>query len=214
MPKAPAAEPTRDPNQPPGNAERLLSLVRGLIAYGRELVSILQNQPSPATVFDINRNFGARDVAQIIARIIRGLRIASALEDRLVRSARRLDRPRARATAATSQLRPPPPAAGLTPPTTTEPVRLPAPRDIAARLRNRPIGAVIVEICNDLGIVASNPLWREIQRAVIHHNGNFSRLVQDMLRRTALTNVVPPDTPMLPWPGAPIPPFTTGARPP
>ena len=45
--------------------------------------------------------------------------------------------------------------------------RLPTPAEIAAEVRRRPIGAVLADICRDLGIMPSDPLWRELQRAII-----------------------------------------------
>ena len=60
---------------------------------------------------------------------------------------------------------------------------LPTPEQIAAEVRRKPIGAVIADICRDLGITGSHPLWREVQRAIILHGGNLARLVSDILDR-------------------------------
>ena len=40
------------------------------------------------------------------------------------------------------------------------------PEQIATKVRRQPIGADIADICRDLGILLSHPLWREL-RAVI-----------------------------------------------
>jgi hypothetical protein len=61
--------------------------------------------------------------------------------------------------------------------------RLPTPEDIAAQVRRRPIGAVIADICRDLGIMPSNPLWRELPLAIIANGGNLATLVKDILKR-------------------------------
>ena len=45
-------------------------------------------------------------------------------------------------------------------------------------MRRRPIGAVLEDICRDLGILPSHPLWRELQHAIIEHGGNLARLLK------------------------------------
>jgi hypothetical protein len=52
---------------------------------------------------------------------------------------------------------------------------------IAAEVSRRPIGAVIADICRDLGILPSHPLWREVQQLIIEHGGSLVRLVSDLL---------------------------------
>ena len=79
---------------------------------------------------------------------------------------------------------------------------LPTPEEIAADVRRRPIGAVIADICSDLGIVPSHPLWREVTDAVTHHGGSFIRHMRDMFKRLSILNFFPPDTPLIP----PMPP--------
>jgi hypothetical protein len=39
---------------------------------------------------------------------------------------------------------------------------MPTAEQIAAEVRRRPIGAVIADICRDLRILPSHPLWRDI----------------------------------------------------
>jgi hypothetical protein len=62
----------------------------------------------------------------------------------------------------------------------------------AAR-RRRPVGAIIADICRDLGIVPSNPLWRELSRGIIENGGNLATLFKDTCKRlsTWLTNQPP-----------------------
>ena len=203
----------------PTPSGRLAGLLHKLIDFGKNLLDTLRGQPSADTLLDASIRFGTRDIAVIVGRIIRGLRLAAELEERVVRAGPRLDHPPARAVAARIPPDQPPPA----PPAETgdpAPLRLPTAREIAARARNQPIGAVIVEICNDLGILAADRLWRDIVDAVNSHGGSFTRLVRDMFRRTALTNRFPPDTPLLlPMPDSWMastsgPPPILGARPP
>ena len=199
-----AAEPSKPgptPDQPevggaPTPSGRLVGLLHKLIDFGKNLLDTLRGQPAAETVFDVSVRFGTRDISLIVGRIIRGLRLAAELEERVVRAAPRLDRPPARVAARVPPNQPPP-----TLPAEAEaatPVRLPTVREIAARARNKPIGVVITEICNDLGILSRDRLWRDIVAALNSHGGSFTRLVRDMFRRTMLTSFFPPGTPLLP----------------
>ncbi len=171
-----------DPPAQPSRSANLLGLVRKLIDYGRELAATIRQRaftdPRP-----VIRCFGTADVALILARISRGLHRANALEARLLRNADRLDAA-PRETASRPVPRPPPrpaaaPAAlvpGLDPG-----ICLPTPEQIAAKIRRQPIGAVIADICRDLGILPSHPLWRELQIAIIREGGSYANLVKDIL---------------------------------
>ena len=70
--------------------------------------------------------------------------------------------------------------------------RLPTPGDIAADIRRRPAGAVLADICRDLGIVPSNPLWRELSEAIISYGGNLATLLGDIFERHGLLLTRPP----------------------
>ncbi len=175
---------TADPK--PSRASRLIGLVRQLIDYGRQLAATLRNNQHP---------FSASDIALILARITRGLLRAEALEARIIRTAAKLDAepapprapshrrsPPARAAArpteaATSALVPAP---GLDP--GVDPA-IPTPEQIAAEVRRRPIGAVIADICRDLGIMPNHPLWRELSHLIIRYDGNLANLVKDIIDR-------------------------------
>jgi len=50
-------------------------------------------------------------------------------------------------------------------------------------VRRRPIGAVIADICRDLGIIPTHPLWQELSVAIIWHGGSFNRLFKDIFDR-------------------------------
>jgi len=185
-----------------------LGLIRKLIDYGKELAGTLQQRPSAETLFDITRCFGTLSIALILARITRGLRIAAAPEARL---ASRPARPeQAHATARAPSPRKPsaarPPARHQDDPASLLD-HFPTPEEIAAQLRHRPIGAVLVDICGDLGIVTSHPLWREITLVLIENGGSLVALVKDVFKRVRMTNFVPPDTKL-------IPPMPPGWRPP
>jgi hypothetical protein len=97
----------------------------------------------------------------------------------------------------------------------TRPTRLPTPGDIAAEVRRRPVGAVIADICRDLGIVPSNPLWRELSLAIIENGGNLATLFKDTFKRVSTWLINPPAA-VLPAGPAPYLPFavTPGTGPP
>jgi hypothetical protein len=164
----------------PSRSSRLLDLVRALIDYGRELAATIRQRTAADPLFAKAR-FGTTDLALILACIARGLRLAEALEARVVRRAAHLDAGpspgRARSAAKPRAARP---AAAEADPRLAH---LPTPEQIAAEVRRRPIGAVIADICRDLGIAGSHPLWREVQHAMIKHRGSLFRLVMDIINR-------------------------------
>jgi hypothetical protein len=93
---------------------------------------------------------------------------------------------------------------------------LPTPEQIAAEVRRRPIGAVIADICRDLGIMPNHPLWRELREVIIRHGGNLAVLVKDII--TQATSTISRRwsagmSPILPAPLQPSP-SHTGADPP
>ena len=58
---------------------------------------------------------------------------------------------------------------------------------IAAQVRRRPIGAVIADICRDLGIMPNHPLWPELSEVIVCHGGNLVRLVKDIITQATRT---------------------------
>jgi hypothetical protein len=86
---------------------------------------------------------------------------------------------------------------------------MPTPEQIAAQVRRRPIGAVIADICRDLGITPSHKLWRTLQSAIIRYRGNYTRLIIDMLDR-----VFPLPAPAARLPSSPRSTTQAGADPP
>jgi hypothetical protein len=174
----------------PSRTGRLLTLVRTLVAYGRHMAAALQQRTSATDLADITRHFGIVDIGEILARITRGLLRAAALETRLVshpiREPATLTAPSPRQPRAAQ---PEDVSAGAGEPRLA---RLPTPGDIAAEIRRRPAGAVLADICRDLGIVPSNPLWREISAAIISYGGNLATLLGDIFDRHGLLLTRPP----------------------
>lgn len=175
---SPAAEPSPRVTERAG----VLSLVRALLAYGRDLVASLQNRDNPDPPADIARRFGSLTLALIITRITRGLKLAEALERRLRRPCPPPPPPRSVKVAVPAS-----PRAPRRPrPDESEELLagLPSEREIARRVRGRPIGAVIQEICRDLGINGEHPLWRDVLMAITAHGGSRVRMLEAIMQRT------------------------------
>jgi hypothetical protein len=228
MPAAPTSSPTTPPDPPqdhagavvaePSRTARLLGLVRMLMDYGFELACTLQRRAAPndVSVSAMIRPFGTINLALILARITRGLRLAGALEERLMRrpvaeekkpastSAPSQRQPRADRPAA-RRLEDPDPRLAL----------LPTSEQIAADIRRRPVGAVIADICRDLGILPGHKLWRELSLAIIDHGGSLVRLSEDIFKRLRLARAILQDGTAAAWP-APEPQFSqaSGTGPP
>jgi hypothetical protein len=171
-----------------GNFTRLIGLVRKLIDYGKDLATAVRERGLTDRPAGASARFGSRDIALILSRIATALLRAEALEARLVLSAARPD-PKPRSPHAPSQRAP------RTAPQKAEPAappdpclaRLPTPEQIAAEIRRRPVGAVLVDICRDLGIMADHPLWRELNLAIIVHGGGLGAFFRDMFQRAFAT---------------------------
>ncbi len=171
---------------------RLLGLVRKLMDYGRGLVATLQNRNTPEPPLGVAHRFGTLTLALIIARITRGLMIAAAFERRLLHPRPQPPRPSERpatprASPSPRQPRPDEEAELLGP--------LPSARQIAARIRKQRPGAVIADICRDLGIATDHPLWREIHKAILSHGGSMVKVMDVWFRRArqAAHLPVPPE---------------------
>jgi len=191
-------------------SSRLIGLVRGLIDYARELTAILQAPRVETQHFRITRAFGTLNIDLILARIARGLWLAVALEKRLVRGAAHLDAPpRPAATVAATPVttataaapRTKPPRAPVRPAIEDDAAllaRFPTAKEITAMARGRAIGVVITDICHDLGIDTSHPLWRGLHEAIYMNGGSLVRLVRNLLKRHLGTNFYPPDMVVFP----------------
>ena len=179
---------------PPSRSGRLLALVRKLIDYGQHLADTLRQRAVPNDTTGLARTFGTRDLTLILARITQGLHRAGLLAEKITRTAARLDAepqpkpepsPRApRALPCEAQPPSPRPAQPQQPADTASCLaNLPTPEQIAAKVRRQPIGAVLADICRDLGIAPSHPLWDELHLAINEYGGNYIRLVMDRLNQ-------------------------------
>ena len=189
-----AAFPTAAPPNPPGpvpdpattpapsRTTRVLVLLRNLVDYGLRLTQSLQQRPAPETLFTIALHFGTRDIALILARILRGLELAFALEGKLARHPRpEIVKKDSFRTPADRKPRTDHPAARR-PPLPDRPTAA----EIAAALRNRPVGVVIADICRDLGIVPANPLWRDVMAVLNELRRNVAPLVRSVTKRLSV----------------------------
>ena len=188
---APAPTEARHPDPTdraiPPRVGKLLCLLHTFILYGKNLADTLRQHAADPRVLpfftDIALTFHTVDLTLILARISRGLLRAAALEERLRKRASRgqdLDPDRIRPHRPHNSRPRKKPAARL-----HDPVRAPSLdtpltlEQIAAEDRRRPIGAVLVDICLDLGIVPSqmDPALREqLRRAVMDYRGSLSTL--------------------------------------
>jgi hypothetical protein len=191
MSATPAApDPTSQPAPWPAstdrrdNLTRLLGLVRKLIDYGKDLAATIRERGLTDRPAGASARFGTSDIALILSRIAVALLRADALEARLLRSAARPD-PKPRPPHAPSQRAPRAFRQRAEPAAQPDPclARLPTPEQIAAEIRRRPVGAVLVDICRDLGIMADHPLWRELNLAIIVHGGDLGAFFRDMFQR-------------------------------
>jgi hypothetical protein len=156
---APTTEPdtVRASAPMPAALGRVLSVVRKLIDYGRQLARTVQSRAATPGFALFAIPFGTADLAVILARITNGLRRATALEAALCRRAERgrdlkpspFRLPAAHGSDAASPSAEPLPADPAQDPRLA---LLPTEAEIAAEVRHRPVGAVIVDICRDLGI--------------------------------------------------------------
>jgi hypothetical protein len=202
----------------------LLCVLRKLIDYGKELALTLQERTASTNLFDIKMRFGRVDVAAIIACITRGLLLAVALEARLISHP---VRPEAEPTPARAKSRrkrrPALSAEQAAAEAEARLFRLPTPAQVAAAVRGRPAGSLLVDICRDLGLDCTHPLWNELRSAIIDNDGNYGTLVTSLFKidrmeviETAGDDLPPPPAGWLSWSG-PAParvPAASGAGPP
>jgi hypothetical protein len=171
-----------------GRITGLIGLVRKLIDYGRELATALRERGPTDRPAGPLACFGTHNVALILSRIAAALLRAEALEARLAKSAARADpQPRQPCTPSPRAPRAAPRHAG--PAEAPDPLlaRLPTPEEIAAEMRRKPVGVVLLNICRDLGITADHPLWRELNLAIIMHGGGLAAFFKDICQRVNAT---------------------------
>ncbi len=93
--------------------------------------------------------------------------------------------------------------------------RLPTEQEIAAEVRRRPVGAVIVNICRDLGIAPGHldrAFWDELSHAIIMYGGSLAGFLGNLHKRLFAFAPAPSDRPESGWPAAPprLPALATG----
>ncbi len=183
-------EPPRAALPMPAALSRVLNVVRRLIEIGQQLIATVHQRAAAPDFWLFAKPFGTADIALIIARITGGLRRAAALEAALCqRAARGKDvtlspfrmpaagKPRADRQVALPAAQPEP-QPEPTPAQDPRLARLPTEAEIAAEIRRRPIGAVIVSICEDLGItpgqLGDRAFWDELALTIIGYGGSLS----------------------------------------
>ena len=181
----------------PERIGRLLTLVQFLIGYGKDLaVSLRQQSVTPQVCLRWQVRFGTSDLARILIRIARALKLAAALDSQLrqvAASGRDVQTPTERAA-----VQPRPFASRSTTASVGRAAEcgavpdnfadddLPSEEQIAALIRRGRAGAVIEAICRALGLVpavVSEQQWTEIFDAIVTFGGNFTRLICDATRR-------------------------------
>ena len=174
------------PNEPeavrPTPSARLLAVVHGLIALGTAWLGIVQRKDMrPAVRWAIARRFGTRNLALILARLQRGLALAAALEQRVVRQAERIDAAQPRlelpplrtAVRSVSERKVRPTREELDAALLNAP---PSAAEIARMVRVKPIGRVLQDICRDFGLAPADKGWFAIAEEVMRHGGSVKRL--------------------------------------
>jgi hypothetical protein len=234
-PSDPTAKP--DPNRAgtgtaaPTPVGRLLSLVRRLIDYGQNLAAMVQQRPSGPAFDTLAAAFGTLDLTLIIARIACGLRRAVLLQARLNRLAASGKEPYMPLARKPDEERKPRPkgataGAGLEAraesskqprqPREQTPDGLPTEEQIAAAVRYKSIGDVILDICLDLGITPGQVeygLYHEILKAGTYYTRDLARFIRELTLRLLLSVPWPGDSgepPKAPHSGHPSPALATG----
>ena len=173
------------PNEPaevrPPPSVRLLTVVRALIALGTGWLGVVQQEMRPAVRWQVVHRFGTRNLQLILARLQRGLALAAALEQRVLRNADRIDVPKPE-----PEMPPLRAAARSTREPKIHPTRdeqdaalltaLPSAAEIARLVRTKPIGRVLQDICRDFGLAPADKGWFAIAEEVMRHGGSAKRL--------------------------------------
>ncbi len=211
-PDPPRAAPTM-----PTSLGRVLSVVRKLIDFGKQVAATVQQRAAAPGFALVAKPFGTADLAVILARITNGLRRAAALEARLCQHAAcgqdlppaPISMPAARAPRPERQVALPDTQPEPQPADHTQDLRLarlPTEAEIAAEIRRRPIGPIIVDICRDLGLTpgqCDRAFWDELSHAIIAYGGDLGTFFRRVNKR--LFTFSPDDLagPASPWPTPP-----------
>jgi len=197
----PSQDPAAGSTPAPTRTGRLLGFLHKVMDYGKSLARLVQQRAGSRVPTTLAGHFGTMNIALILARIVRGLRLATALEARLVahplREEAASDVVPTRSDRAPRIAQPTGPRARRIAPQLPD---MPTPEEIAEAVRQRPVGAVIADICRDLGITQSHPLWDEVMTIVTEFGGNFVALVKDVVDRLCWWARDPTALEQLTWP--------------
>ncbi len=176
----------------PSLAARLLTAIRLLVEIGQKRLAAIQaGQLSTADVQDTGHGFGTFNLSVIVARLRRGLRLAKALEQRVIANAVRIDGPKRAPRPARPRENRPPRGPKLSDRADNAALlaRMPTDAEIAAMIRHRPFGLVLNDICADLGIGPGQPqwqaLWHQLRGVIATHRGQVKRLFQRAFERAS-----------------------------
>jgi hypothetical protein len=219
----------------PARIGRVLAVVRMLIGYGKDLAEAMHRRAGKPVFVTATLPFGTLDPMAILARIACGLSRAVALEARLAACAARgrdlspLAEPPAGPTKPAASRQPKPPAPRPQRASRAAPDGFPTAAQIAAEVRRRPVGAVVADICRDLGLLpgqCDREFLKELSAIITEYGGKLSRWVKVIDRRIKQTLIIgrkqqeaapaasTPHTPHTPPPNAAAtgPPWDPGLR--
>ena len=176
----PTSRPARDGAGVPERIAGLLRLLQLIVGFGKVFAESL-HQCSPRDFRIYAGRYRRPDFAEILARIKRGLMLAAALEEKLLKRAKtgRDVVPVPYRWNTSHQA-----SSGSAPKRTRvrhsnivdmPADRLPTAEQIAAELRRRPIGAVLADICRDVGIRPGDlttEQWKELHDAILEFGGD------------------------------------------
>jgi hypothetical protein len=190
----PASQPDPDrADERESGARRFAGFLRRVINCGKQLVIAVRLRAHRPDFPRYTRPFGTNYLPHILRRIHAAIHRAIMLEERALQQdgVRPPPRDRVRApsasagkTRAAARNDDAPPASKRT----ERPARpsgdphyadWPSREKLAAELRRRPIAAVLVDICRDLGITPHHPLWEEMSRVIAAHGGSVEALKND-----------------------------------
>jgi hypothetical protein len=195
---------------PPGIAQ-VLYVVRFLISYACHIAATAEKCSVRGDISPVSIPFPkCIDICALIIRVARGLKRALALQEMLEQRA---------ATGADIEpveRRPHPHAGGSrrgsgAPDKQPKAERLPSAAEIAAELQRRSIGAIVADICHDIGIVPSDltdEQWDALQWVIHEYGGNLLRLwpamkntIEAQMEAVMLdpANAPDPQLPLIPW---------------
>lgn len=183
----------------PSHIGRVLLLIQMLVGYGKDFAASLQRQTvTPRFHLAMQARFGTAEIARILIRIGRALRLAAALETQLRRQAATgqdlitsaevaLAPPRARGNRSTTTADRRAAAGGTVPSNPPDDDDdLFSDADIVSLARRGKIGVVIAAICRELGLVpsvVSEQQWSDVADLIITFGGNFAALIGDAMQR-------------------------------